>query len=50
VQVEALPPYGAALLFEVHRELSTGARWVQLLYQVSVYTVQLNNNHVGGLN
>jgi hypothetical protein len=50
VQVEALPPYGSALLFEVHRELSTGARWVQLLYQVRVYTVQLNNNHVGGFN
>ena len=29
--VEALPPYGAALMFEVHREHAAGAhRWVQL--------------------
>ena len=32
--VEALPPYGAALMFEVHREHAAGAhRWVQLHYQ-----------------
>lgn len=31
--VDTLPSYGAALLFEVHREHSGARRWIQLHYQ-----------------
>lgn len=30
---EEIPPYGAALLFELHRDQATGTKFVRLVYQ-----------------